>query len=98
MARIRLQMQSIFHFIFSHVLTAGHCICDEKYVADTDVKCRPATDNQLSDSNQMTVYGGSDKWSELMKSTEYTWEMDFAYVMNSNLDVSDIGSDRDCRA
>ena len=35
----------------------------------------------------MTVYGGSDKWSELMKSTEYTWEMDFAYVM----DISDIG-------
>ena len=84
-------MQSIFHFIFSHVLTAGHCICDEKYVADTDVKCRPATDNQLSDSNQMTVYGGSDKWSELMKSTEYTWKMDFAYVMNSNMDISDIG-------
>ena len=80
-----------YSYVYSHVLTAGHCICDQVN-SNKDVRCGSTSINQLRPLlNEITVYGGSYKESEMMSANyQYSWIMDFAYIMG-DFETYDVG-------
>ena len=80
-----------YSYVYSHVLTAGHCICDQVN-SNKDVRCGSTSINQLRPLlNEITVYGGSYKESEMKSANyKYTWIMDFAYIMG-DFESYDVG-------
>ena len=84
---------TLWHFIYRHVLTAGHCVCNKK--KESAYRCLSPESNQIKEGmNDIVILGGSKRLSVMVNAGEsykYRWKADKAYIMSSQSFEDDFG-------